>query len=132
MNNITKGLIILLFIIGVLLCIFFISSGNLSSRESSLIGVILTILSILATWIVTHFYSESQHKKAIEEVQEFHRTNLQTYAMKAAEKCSNLSDELSRLSVYIYNELDRSDIENVNELLRFLPEKKGCQAQFTS
>ncbi|MCK4824218.1 hypothetical protein KA005_51175 [bacterium] len=117
MNNFMKGLIIVLFIIGILLCIYFISSGDLTGREGSLISIILSIFSILATWIVTHLYSESQHKKAIEDVQEFHRTNLQTYARKAAEKCNNLSNELSRLSVYIYNELDRSDIENVNDLL---------------
>ncbi len=123
MNNFIKGLIIVLFIIGILLCIYFISSGDLTGREGSLIGIILSIFSILATWIVTHLYSESQHKKAIEEVQEFHRTNLQTYAMKAAEKCNNLSNELSRLSGYIYNELDRSDIENVNELLLSREEK---------
>ena len=117
MSSFVKGLIIVLFVIGILLCIYFISSGDLTGREGSLIGFILSVFSILATWIVTHMYSESHQKKAIEEVQEFHRTNLQTYAMKAAEKCNNLSNELSRLSGYLYEELDRSDIENVNEML---------------
>lgn len=117
MNNFIKGLIIVLFIIGILLCIFFIASGDLTGREASLISIIVSIFSILATWIIAHLYSGSQHKKAIEEVQEFHRTNLQTYARKAAEKCNNLSNELNRLSAYIYAELDRSDIENVNELI---------------
>lgn len=116
MNNFIKTLIFL-FIVGVLLCINYISSGDLTGREGSLIGILLSIFSIIATWIVTHMYSESQHKKAIEEVQEFHRTNLQTYAKKAAEKCNNLSNELNRLSVYLYEELDRPDIENVQEML---------------
>lgn len=117
MQNFIKGLVVILFILGILLCIYFISSSDLSGREGSLISIILSIFSILATWIVTHMYSESQHKKAIEEVQEFHRTNLQTYAKKAAEKVNNLSNELNRLSAYLYEELDRSDIENVNKLL---------------
>lgn len=123
MNNFIKACIIILFIISIPICIYIISSVDLTSRESSMLSIILAIFSILATWVVTHLYSESQHKKAIQEVQEFHRTNLQTYAKKAAEKVNNLSNELSRLSAYLTGELDRSDLENPNEALLSLEER---------
>lgn len=117
MNKGIKALIILLFMAGIGLCLFYINSGSPTARESTLIGVILSIFSILATWIVTHVYTDRQHQKAIEDVQEFHRSTLQTYAKKAAEKVNNLSNELTRLSAYLIEELDRSDMENPNELL---------------
>lgn len=96
---------------------WFISSGIMSTRESGLIAVVLTILSILGSWLVTHSYSESQHENAIQEVQEFHRNNLQIYAKKAAEKVNNLSRELSRLAIYLTDELEGHNSENLNEII---------------
>lgn len=51
------------------------------------------------------------HKKAIAEVKEQHLNNLKTYALNAAEKVDNLSNELSRLSVYLQEELEKDDDE---------------------
>ncbi len=68
-------------------------------------------------------YSASQHKAAIEEVQEVHRTNLRTYALKAAEKVTNLSNELSRLSTYLQQELDYTDYRNTEEKLQAKEER---------
>jgi len=96
-------------------CIYFISAGNLGGREAGLLSIVLTILSVLAAWILTHVYSQSQHKKAIEEVQEAHRTNLRTYALKAAEKVNNLSNQLSQLAVYLEESLEESDDERLRE-----------------
>lgn len=112
-----KGIMVSLLIIGGLICLWVIATGNLTARESALVGVVLVILSTLSSWLVTHIYSESQHKKAIQEVQEFHKNNLQIYAKKAAEKVNNLSKELGKLSSYLTDELERSDTDDLNEML---------------
>jgi len=112
-----RPLIVALLIIGALICIWIISSESLTARESTLVGVVLSILSVLGSWLATHIYSESQHKKAIQEVQEFHRKNLQTYAKKAAEKVNNLSKELGRLATYLADELDRTESDDPNQTL---------------
>ena len=116
MSSLIKGLIVL-FLAGIGACIYSIGTGDLTNRESALLSVLLTFLSILAAWIVSHFYSASQHRKAIDEVKEFHRTNLRTYAIKAAEKVTNLSNQLNRLSVYLQEALEKSDSEHINEEL---------------
>lgn len=123
-----KGLIVGLVIVAVYIivigfCIYLILSQELTVTETSLISIIISICSILTTWIVGHLYSGTQHKKAIQDVQEFHRTNLQTYAKKAAEKVNNLSEELARLAIYLSDELDRSDSDDPNELLHSREER---------
>jgi hypothetical protein len=55
--------------------------------------------------ISNHFAAHS-HALAIEEVKEQHRANLKTYALNASEKVGNLSNELSRLSVFLEAELN--------------------------
>jgi len=115
MPNWAKYCIAAAFIVGLGFCLYFISAGNLGGREAGLLSFVLFILSVLATWILTHLYSQSQHKKAIEEVQEAHRTNLRTYALKAAEKVNNLSTQLSQLAVYLEESLEESDDERLRE-----------------
>jgi len=56
--------------------------------------------------LASHWYSQSQYQKAIVEVKEMHDENLRTYALKAAEKVTNLSNELNRLSAYLEEELE--------------------------
>lgn len=102
---------------GVLLCVWMISIGDLSNRESALIGVLLTILSVLASWYLTHLYSSSQYKSAIQDVKEEHKSNLRTYALKAAEKVNNLSNELNRLSIYLEEELSYTEYRTTEEEL---------------
>ena len=116
-------MIFLAFAVGIVACIYFISGENLSARESGMIAIILCILSILASWAVSHYYSESQHTKALKDVQEFHRTNLKTYARKAAEKVNNLSNELSRLSAYLEKELTRTDYDSSEQELNAKEER---------
>lgn len=115
MPNFLKYSIILVFLLAIGLCIYFISLGELTAREAALLSMLLTILSILATWILTHIYTQSQHKRAIDEVQESHRTNLRTYALKAAEKVNNLSTQLNRLSAYLEESLENDDSEHLRE-----------------
>lgn len=115
MSNFVKYCIAGAFLLGIGFCVYFISGRNLTATESGLISIVLTILSILATWIVTHIYSQAQHKKAIEAVEESHRTNLRTYALKAAEKVNNLSTQLNRLAAYLEESLEESDDEKLRE-----------------
>lgn len=101
MPNFIKYCIALAFLSGIGVSIYFIAGGDLTPKESALVSVISTILAILATWVITHIYTQSQHKKAIEEVQQAHLSNLRTYALKAAEKVNNLSNQLNRLAAYL-------------------------------
>jgi hypothetical protein len=116
MSGFLKAIVIIL-IAGVLGSIFVLSTGSLSAKEAGLLSIILFICSILATWVVSHIYGESANRRAIQEVKEFHQANLRMYALKAAEKVNNLSNELNLLSVYLQQELDSTDYETIDEKL---------------
>lgn len=105
------------FLLGVVVCVFIISLGSLTNKEGAILSLLLTILSVIASWIFARLYAESQHSQAISEVKEMHNENLRTYALKAAEKVNNLSLQLNRLSVYIEEELQNSDYESDSEAL---------------
>lgn len=108
---------LVLLVIGVLAILLILSFSTLTTRETGLMSTILTFLSILATWIVSFLYSESIHKSSIQEAKEAHQENLRTYALKAAEKVTNLSDQLSQLSDFLEEELNSSDFETIQELV---------------
>ena len=112
--------ILVLAIIGLLI---YLSTGELTQRETGLLSILLTILSIIATLIVSYIYSESNYSKALEEVKETYQSNLKTYALNAAEKVNNLSEQLTRLSMYLQEELDHSDYESENEVIRSREER---------
>lgn len=102
---------------GVFYCIHQISLRNLSNQESTLLGLLLTLLSVFAGWLITHVYAEQQTAEAIEDVHARSRENLRTYALKASEKVNNLSNEFSRLATYLEEELAYSDYETPAEAL---------------
>ncbi len=104
-------------IVGVFYCVHQISLKNLSNQESTLLGILLTLLSVFAGWLITHIYAEHQTAAAIEDVYARNRENLKTYALKASEKVNNLSNELGRLAVYLEEELAYSDYETPAEAL---------------
>ena len=110
MKNLLLNLIIGLFCLSIIIIIVITSTKNLTSNETTLISVLLTILSIVVTWLVSQYFSNLSHKQAIEEVRTEHLNNLRTYALNAAEKVDNLSNELSKLSLYL-----QSELENDNE-----------------
>jgi len=112
-----KILAIFVYAAGIAACIYFIGGTTLTPRESALLSLILAILSVLASWTLAHIYNQSLHSKAIKEVQEFHKTNLKTYARKAAEKVNNLSNELNRLSLFLEKELNTTDYKDITEAL---------------
>ena len=121
MRTFVRIVVLLAIIAGIGACLYFLGSGDLKGRESALLSIVLTGLSILASWVVTAMYAESQHRAAIDDVQEAHRTNLRTYALKAAEKVTNLSNELGRLSTYLQQELDCSDYRSSEEEFGVVP-----------
>lgn len=94
-------------VIGVIGCLIYISCAQLSSREAALVSIILTLLSIAASYITSKYFSEKGHKEALEEVKAQHIENLKTYAINAAEKVDNLSKELHRLTIFLEDELTK-------------------------
>jgi hypothetical protein len=112
-----RAILFVVFAIGIIMCVFLIARGELTSRESAMLGILVTILSVLASWLVTHLYSTSQYDSAIVEVREEYRNNLRTYALKAAEKVNNLSNELNKLSIYLEEELNYTDYRSSDEEL---------------
>lgn len=115
-NRYLHGSIISLSIILSIILIF-LSLADLTGRESALLGTVLTIASVFAGGLITHAYSQQSTAAALDEISEFHQKNLRTYALKAAEKVNNLSKELSRLSLYLAEELEESDYRSVDEEL---------------
>src|SRR5271157_3136362 len=87
--------------VGVVICLIVIVTATLSSRESLLLSLVLTIVSMLGSWLASRFYAETSFNE-----------NLRTFALKAAEKVDNLSKELDRLAVYLQQELDDDDYKN--------------------
>lgn len=115
--------VIALLPIGVLTILVYLSFGTLTTKDTGLLSIILTILSIIFAWVLSHLYSASSHAKAIDEVKSAHQENLQTYALKAAEKVTNLSDQLNKLSIYLEEELGNADYETAEESLRAKEER---------
>lgn len=115
--------VIVLFVVGVIGILIYLSTGELTTRETGLLSTILTILSVIAAWVVSHYYSTSSHRQAIEEVKTTHQENLQTYALKAAEKVTNLSNQLNKLSIYLEEEIENTEYETVEESLRSREER---------
>jgi len=102
------------FVVGSLMII---SLSDLTNRETTLLGTVLTLISIMIGWGISHYYASIDKKAAIDEIREFEQKNLRTYALKAAEKVTNLSKELNRLSAYLEEELQFTGYRNSEEEL---------------
>ncbi len=98
-------------------CLLSVAVTELTAKETTLLGIVLTILSFIASWLVSMHFANKSHKQAIDEVKEQHLSNLRTYALNAAEKVNNLSNELAKLSVYLQQELEEDDEELTTEEL---------------
>jgi flagellar basal body-associated protein FliL len=97
--------------------LFLISLVDLSNRETTLLGTVLTLLSVGIGWGISHYYAGEDKRAAVAEIREFEQRNLRTYALKAAEKVTNLSKELNRLSAYLQEELQYTGYRNADEEL---------------
>ncbi len=120
------GAIIIAIILGP---IYLINIGNLSDKEFLLLSQLQMLLSIVATWILTHLYAQQQRKAALTQKEEDHRTNLRSYARQAAEKVNNLSEQLQKLGEYLTIELQDSPGENVREELFAISERMASAIQ---
>lgn len=116
-------LVALLLVFGILFSILLLVLGSFTPNEAAMMSILLTVFSILATWIVSHGYSQQMQSGAIKEVKEFHQERLRTYASKAAEKVTNLSNQLNRLSAYLQQGLENDDYEVLEELVLFRSER---------
>jgi hypothetical protein len=108
---------------GLVYSLYLFSARDMSARESALLGIMLTICSTLAGWMVTHIYSAYQISDAVREVQERSQANLRTYALKASEKVNNLSNELNRLAIYLEQDLISDEFADPHEMLHVREER---------
>jgi hypothetical protein len=81
------------------------------------LAVILTICSVITSWLITHLYAARERREQIREVQEKNQANLRTFGLKAAEKVNNLSNELQKLSIYLEEELNFVDYPSADSEL---------------
>ena len=93
-------------IAGVLVCLYLAATTPLTAQETILLSVILTIASMLGSWVASQYYAEQSYS-----------SSLKTFALKAAEKVHNLSNELDRLSAYLQRELTAQDYKTTDEAL---------------
>jgi hypothetical protein len=82
-----------------------------------MLGLLQTIFSIAVSWIVSDLYAKYQYQKDIADIKKDYQSNLKTYALKASEKVDNLSNELSKLALYLQEEIDSDSKEVENDLL---------------
>lgn len=93
-------------LVGILICLLRIAFSAPSPSESVMLSALLTVFSILGSWIVSKHYSEHDFNKS-----------LRLFALKAAEKVTNLSKELDRLSAVLQEELKDEDYDSPQEAL---------------
>ncbi len=75
-------------------CVWAMLGRGVSAHDSVLLSLFLTALSVAASWLASRYYADYSFNN-----------NLRTFALKAAEKVDNLSQELDRLTAYLQQEL---------------------------
>ena len=105
-DNWLSGPLIFAMIVGIIACLWRITQSAPTPNEALLLSLFLTLLSIIASWIVSRYYSESSYNKS-----------LRIFALKAAEKVTNLSNELDRLTVFMQEELKDDEYDSQAEAL---------------
>lgn len=115
--------LLLAFICGVIYVLILLSTGEQTPKESALLSIILTILSITGTWIASHWYSRFMESANIDEIKKSYQDNLRMYALKAAEKVMNSSSELSRLSSYLQDSLQDTEVDEPETCVRISNER---------
>src|SRR5579863_4077432 len=88
------GAVVVGLLITVIFVLIYLSVGHLSQTEANLFSVVLTLVSIGFGWAVSHHYSQKSFSEALDRAKEEYQSNLRTYALKAAEKVNNLSQQL--------------------------------------
>src|SRR5882724_5925811 len=95
-----SAILLVAIILGIGYCLYHLSSASSDPRENQLLSALLTILSLIGSWVASRYYSESSFNK-----------NLKLFALKAAEKVTTLSSELDRLTASLQEDLKSSDYD---------------------
>lgn len=105
-NTKTPAVVILVAtVLGIGYCLWKITQSP-TANEALLLSLFMTLLSILASWIISRYYAKASYED-----------NLKIFAFKAAEKVTNLSNELDRLSTFLQKALDEDDFNSPNDEL---------------
>src|SRR3989338_2281542 len=100
------GVVVVLILAVVVICLWRITSSAPTANEVLLLGVLLTISSMAASWIASRYYSEVSFNK-----------NLRVFALKAAEKVTNLSNQLDRLILFLQQDAREGEFDTLGEAL---------------
>ncbi len=92
-TNLITAILLAAAVVGVGFCLYRITQSP-TANEALLLSLFMTVLSILASWIVSRHYARISYED-----------NLKVFARKAAEKVTNLSNELDRLSSFLQKAL---------------------------
>ena len=92
--------------LGLAACFYVTAKGVAGITQGLLLSILLAILSILAAWLTSGYFAEISF-----------RHSLRTFALKAADHVSDLSNELDRLSVFLQQELNANDYRSPDEEL---------------
>jgi hypothetical protein len=123
MKNLIYLVLIVCPIAGIAYSFNYFSNGNLTANEQVLFSIILTIASLLLSWVISHFYYEKSHADNITEIKKDYQSSLKVYASKAAEKVTNLSTEFTKLVNYLTEEFDDNEYESDHENLNAKKER---------
>lgn len=103
--------------------ISYFSVTSSTQNEIALSSIILTMISIIATWVVSHLYAKKTRLEEIENLNAAHEKSLKMYALKAAEKVMNLSLQLDRLNQYLLAYTEAPDDSDLVVVLRTRDER---------
>ena len=110
--------------IGILICLYRASLVDLTATESVLLGILLSAASMLASWLVTAIYSKANLDEIIKQATAANTESIRNYAVKAAEKVLNLSNELQRLiDALTAASDDAEELEHYKETAALLEER---------
>jgi rubrerythrin len=108
MEKVTRSpaiIILVATLVGLGFCLWKITQ-NPAPNEALLLSLFMTVLSVLASWIISRHYAKASYED-----------NLKVFALKAAEKVNNLSNELNRLSAFLQKALEDDDFASPTEEL---------------
>jgi uncharacterized protein YukE len=106
-------------IISAILTIVSLSRGQQTANEGLLLSILLTVFSIGVSWLLTHAFYTEDRANQIASIKAEHEENLRVYAVKAAEKVINLSNQISRLEQFLEfdNYIDHGGSEKSYQLM---------------
>lgn len=93
-----------------------LSAGQLSSNESLLLSVLLTIFSTGAGWLISHTLYQDSRGSQIQQIREEYERNIEVYAVKASEKVINLSNQIGRVVDYLNDDEEDNSADQLQQL----------------